>query len=209
MAATHKFENCVRNGEIFYRWPGAVWYTVFAYARQADGSNDITEGQVVKEVTLGVFLYGAVAGVSVATMGTMLAPTAVALAPLAVAGTLTAEAAAAAVLTASAEAAVAGAIAGASFYNSAEAAKEALGLAFKKSNLYCEMKGCYGGGSGSWLVVEGGPYMDSSGHWQPQDLKLRKATQEELFRNGKFTRYSHSCYHTQEDLQCTENCPYC
>lgn len=129
MAATHKFENCVRNGEIFYRWPGAVWYTVFAYARQPDGSNDITEGQVVKEVTLGVFLYGAVAGVSVATMDTMLA-----------------------------EAAVAGAIAGASFYNSAEAAKEALGLAFKKSNLYCEMKGCYGGGSGSWLVVEGGPY---------------------------------------------------
>ena len=91
----------------------------------------------MKEVTLGVFLYGAVAGVSVTTMDTMLA-----------------------------EAAVAGAIAGANFYNSAEAAKEALGLAFKKSNLYCEMKGCYGGGSGSWLVVEGGPYMDSSGCWR-------------------------------------------
>ena len=200
MAATHKYENRVRSGEIFYRWPGAVHYTVYAHARQPDGSNDITGGQVAKEVTLGVFIYGAIAGATVATMGAMLTPAAVALAPLAVYG---------GVATLTAEATIAGAIAGAGVYASAEKATKALGLAFEKSNLYCQMKGCYGGGNGSWLVVEGGPYMDSKGYWQPRDLKLRMATQEELFRNGKFTEYSHTCFHTKEGLQCTANCPYC
>ena len=201
MSATHKFENGIKPGEIFYRWPGAVHYTVYAFARQPDGSNDITVGQVAKEVTFGVLKYGA-------TMGAMLAPAAIALAaPVAAYGaaTLTAEA----VITIAAEAVIAGGTAGAGVYVNAVAAERALGLAFEKSNLYCQMKGCYGGGSGSWLVVEGGPYMDSKGFWQPQDLKIRQATQEEVFENGNFTSYSHGEFHTKEDLQCTTNCSYC
>ena len=73
--ATHKFENGIKHGEIFYRWPGAVHSTVYAFARKPDGSNDISYVQV--------------------SVG--------------------------------------------------------------ESVLYCEMKGCYGGMTGTWLVVEGGP----------------------------------------------------
>lgn len=200
MAATHKFENGIKPGEIFYRWPGAVHYTVYAYARQPDGSNDITEGQVAKEVSLGVFIYGAIAGVTVATMGSMLSPAAIALAPLAMTG---------GVATLTAEAAVIGAIEGVAVYGTAKAAEHALGLAFKESNLYCQLKGCYGGGDGSWLIVEGGPYMDSAGLWQPQDLKIRQVTQREIFMSGHFTRYSHSDFHTKDNMQCTQSCPHC
>ena len=46
MCATHNFENGVEHGEIFYRWPGAVFYTVYAFARKPDKSNDIIYGQV-------------------------------------------------------------------------------------------------------------------------------------------------------------------
>lgn len=30
MIITHYYENYLESGEIFYRWPGTVWYTVFA-----------------------------------------------------------------------------------------------------------------------------------------------------------------------------------
>ena len=62
------------------------------------------------------------------------------------------------------------------------------------------MKGCYGGGDGSWLVVEGGPYQDKDGYFQPLDLNIRKVDQEYLFRNGTFTSESHRNFHTKSEL---------
>ena len=40
MAGTHYYENQVKEGKIFYRWPGAVHYTVYAFIRSPDGKND-------------------------------------------------------------------------------------------------------------------------------------------------------------------------
>ena len=82
--------------------------------------------------------------------------------------------------------------------------------AFQKSRLSCEMKGCYGGITGSWLVIEGGPYLDENGDFVPLDLKIRKASQKEIFDKGMtFTKYSHSKFHTEKGLQCTRDCHYC
>ena len=42
MAATHYYENRLEVGKIMYQWPGAVHYTVYAFASSPDGKNDIT-----------------------------------------------------------------------------------------------------------------------------------------------------------------------
>ena len=227
MHATHYYENRVKENEIFYRRPGPMLYTVYAYAR--NGKNDITNGQVAKEIVLSTVLGGIgaigvtiAAGVTVATMGAALAP--VTFAGLAAeAGGIAA--ASGAGIVAEAIGGGAGLLAGASVadavasgagvlsttygaYRNAKAAARALGLACEKSKLYCERKGNYGGGSGSWLVVEGGPYMDERGRFQPRDLSIRAATQEEI-ANGVFTEVSHEKFHTREGLQCTRRCPYC
>lgn len=200
MAGTHYYENAVRDGKIFYRWPGAVHYTVYAMARDPEGKNDITDGQCAKEIT-GASLVGIVtAGATVMTMGSMLTPTAFLFAPLTHVG-------GAAGLVA--QASVLGAIDGIGAYATSEAATKAIGLAFKNSKLYCESKGCYGGGNGSWLAVTGGPYLDKEGYWRAQDLTIREVDQEYVFRNGTFTWESHGNFHTKEGLQCTQKCPYC
>ena len=200
MAGTHYYENSVKEGKIFYRWPGAVHYTVYAFVRSPDGKNDLTNGTCAKEI-VGSSIIGIVtAGITVATMGSMLTPAAMLFAPLTTVG---------GTAGLMAEAAGAGGIAAFGAYGSAAKATEAMGLAFKNSELYCQMKGCYGGGNGSWLIVEGGPYQDNKGYFQAQNLSIRMVDQEHIFRNGSFTSYSHDCYHTKKDLQCTEKCPYC
>ena len=93
-------------------------------------------------------------------------------------------------------------------YKDATAATRARGLAFENSLLYCGCNIHYGVGSGSWLVVEGGPYMDKHGRFQPRDLSIRAATKKEV-ANGVFTEVSHEKFHTCEGLQCTRRCPYC
>ena len=212
MHATHYYENRVKENEIFYRRPGPMLYTVYAYAR--NGKNDITNGQVAKEIVMSTVLGGIgaigvtiAAGVTVATMGAALAPAAFAgLAAEAVAGGAGLLAGASVADVVASGAGVLSTTYGA--YKNARAAARALGLACEKSKLYCERKGNYGGGSGSWLVVEGGPYMDKHGRFQPRDLSIRAATQEEI-ANGVFTEVSHEKFHTREGLQCTRRCPYC
>lgn len=196
MGPTHYFENGIKPGEIFYQRTGAVHYTVYAFARQPDEKNDIIKGQVANAETFGAFIFG---GVTISTMGAMLSPAAVALAPLDNVGE------ASSVTTQG----ITGAISGAGAYPNASSAEKALGLALEGSKLYCEKKGCYGGGLGSWLVVEGGPYMDDKGVWNKRDLTIREATQEQLFLNGNFTKSSHDRFKTNRRLQCTENCPHC
>ena len=72
MAATHYYENSVCKGEIFYRQPGAVHYTVYAFVRMPGGENDITPGQCAKEIAAASFIGVFTAGATVATMGTHL-----------------------------------------------------------------------------------------------------------------------------------------
>ena len=100
IAATVSYENGVGENEIFYRWPGAVVCTVYAFARDPKGSNDITTANVAKEIvkvalTGGVIAIGSViaAALTVVTAGAMLTPAAFALS--AAGGTILGEAAAA------------------------------------------------------------------------------------------------------------------
>jgi len=69
--------------------------------------------------------------------------------------------------------------------------------------------GNYGGGSGSWLIVVGCPFMNKDGKYQECDLTIRKANKEEEFENAIFTKESHPHFHTKKGLPCTINCPYC
>ncbi len=199
MAAMHYFENSVKYGEIFYRRPGAVWYTVIAFARQPDGSNDITKGQCAKEVTLAV-LVGA--GAAVAANPVLLVG---ALAPLAAGGILGAGLNAKITKRRPPE----DSESDIGPYESAEKYQEDLRKAFEGSKLKFEKKGCYGGGKGSWLIVEGGPFINSEGYWKPRDLTIRETDQKEVFEKGNFTEYSHRQYHKEGVLQCTPGCPHC
>ena len=108
-------ENDIKQGEIFYRWPGMLWYTVYV----TNGDNKLSHGQV-----------------NVPSNGVA----------------------------------------------------------------YADMNGVYAGGNGGWLIVEGG------GNDRP--LTIRVATRNEVFEEGKFTNYSHDCYHTRP-LKCTRNCDTC
>ena len=126
MGRTHYYENSVKKGTIFYRWPGAVWYTVFVLPRKEFGSNDI------------MYASGCPRGSEVV-----------------------------------------------------------------------KIKNCYGGDNGTWLIITGGAYTDDDGKFWPQDLKMKLTSQEDVFRKGVFTEYSHAKFHTCDGLRCTENCPYC
>lgn len=194
MGPTHYFENGIKHGEIFYRRPGAVHYTVYAFARQPETRNDITNGQVADAKTLGAFIYGDERDLH---MNEMLSSDAYYTIPCA----NTSEAPSVKGST--------GAAAGASAYPSPSVAKKSLGRALERSNLFCEKKGCYGGRPGSWLVVEGGPYMDEKGVWNERDLTIREATKDQLFLVGKFTESSHGVFNPNGDFQCTKNCDYC
>lgn len=187
MAGTHYYENRVENGKIFYRWPGAVHYTVYALARSPDGKNDISDGQCAWEITKSSIIGISTAGAVIFTAATAAKSLAVVEATqLLITTGINTYVAADATLTAS----------------------EEVISAFEKSKLYCEVKGCYGGGRGSWYVVEGGPYYDN-GHNYPQDLTIREVDQDYVFQNGNFTDMSHRNFHTEEGLRCTTNCTSC
>ena len=236
MHATHYYENRVKENEIFYRWPGPMLYTVYAYARDPTGKNDITNGQVAKEVLLSAVSGGVavvrVAGIVAAALAGLeseadvdggaeeILNTAIDGGAEEILNTAV-DGGAEEILNTGVDGGAEGIgedsgngvgtkIASAlSAYRTMEGYTRALGLACKKSSLYCECKGNFSGGGGTWLVIEGGPYMDEHGKIQPCDLSIRKATQEELAANGVFTKVSHKKFHTREGLQCTKSCPYC
>ena len=198
MGALHKFENSVKYGEIFYRWPGAVWYTVMAFARQPDGSNDITSGRVGKEVALAALFATGVGAITMAPLA------AAAMTGAALATQLKTKVADRKLTDKDLNEPDIG------LYESVEEYQEGFRKAFTESNLHCEKKRCYGGGNGSWLIVEGGPFINTeTGYWQSGNLTIREADQKEVFEKGKFTEYSHGRYHTEGGLPCTVNCPFC
>ena len=214
MVATHYFENGIKKREIFYKWPGAVTYTVFAFARskkpnEEAGTNDLTKERVIKEVIIvsGVLGGGIAVGavVTAVTAGVAAGPVAAAIGLAevgAVGGTIIAASAIGAGTVAGTTSGLVGA------YTSQAAATEAFNAAVRRSALYCRERGCYAGGSGTWLIVEGGPYMED-GHWKNCDLTIREITQSEVFNIGNFTAESHERYHTQPHLPCTLNCDIC
>ena len=124
MGPTHYFENGIKQGEIFYCWPGAVFYTVYAVARAPDRRNDITRGA----------------------------------------------------------------------------------MTVMQGFPYCERTGCYGGGSGTWLVVEGGPKKNEQGDIIQNQLEIVIKNQRYVFQRGKLTADSHLSYHTRPGLSCTDGC---
>ncbi len=81
-----------------------------------------------------------------------------------------------------------------------------------KTKLHCEKMFVYTGGLGSWLVIEGGPYMDENGQYQISKITMRKANMKDVLQSGTFTLASHWKYHTSSkntSLPCTVNCPHC
>ena len=67
MAATHYYENNVKSGEIFYRWPGAVHYTVYAYPYNKDSK--MTNIKACSEIALASILGISTVALSLATLG--------------------------------------------------------------------------------------------------------------------------------------------
>ena len=74
MGATHYYENDIRPGEVFYRWPGAVWYTVSVYPSELGGR--MTGKQQGKEIALAIGI-GLGAGAAAAGAAIVFAGTAV------------------------------------------------------------------------------------------------------------------------------------
>ena len=68
MGATHYFENNIRPGQIFYRRPGAVHYTVYAY--KTDEFGPMTESKRLKQIAMVTAGSTAAAGAGVATAAT-------------------------------------------------------------------------------------------------------------------------------------------
>ena len=74
MGATHYFENDIAPGEVFYRWPGAVWYTVYVYPSEL--YRKMTTARVAKEVGIataigvigGIGLVGSIVGITLAAL---------------------------------------------------------------------------------------------------------------------------------------------
>ena len=191
---TYYRENGVKENEIFYCWPGAVWCTVYAYPREPDGRNDTTSRIFAKERNLAAHFNAVATNATPATIERALTPAA--LEPVRTSGGTTGP------TVETGATSYAG-------YKTLEAAAEGFKQAFESSKLYCERKGNYGGKNGSWLVVEGGPRMGEHGTFLARDLSIREATQDELFTSGNFTSESHGKFHTKIGLQCTRGCSHC
>ena len=145
MAAPHYYENGVKPNQIFYRWPGAVHYTVCAWIRASNGTNDMT----TLKKGLGIFKSVAI-GVAGSALGIGAVASSAVIVPAAIGG-----AAGAAALVAN---------------DVIEAAN---------AN-YAEIKGCYAGGSGTWLIV-------TKYHGR---LKLVESDKSTVCKDGRFTTES-------------------
>ena len=77
MAAPHYYENGIKPNQIFYRWPGAVHYTVCVWIRDSNGANDMNSFDkglgIAKGVAIGVAGSILGLGAAVATSGFALA----------------------------------------------------------------------------------------------------------------------------------------
>jgi hypothetical protein len=63
MGGTHYYENTILPGEIFYRYPGNVWYTTYCFPDHEDGR--ITDGKAAAEIAT-IVAAGIAAAVAIA-----------------------------------------------------------------------------------------------------------------------------------------------
>jgi len=162
MDAVHYFENEVAPREIFYRRPGAVWYTVFAY--QALPNNEITK----TKVTWGIIkVTGKIILPVIVVVGGLISL-------MVKAGTPISN-----VVSNGSEAVVGGA------NLLADGLKNIQNVnSIEIPNMYCCRQGCYGGGAGTWIVVE------NAG----DKITMRTVSREYVIRLGHFTNYSQCCW---------------
>ena len=69
MGGTHYYENKVKPREIFFRDPGAVWYTTYAYCTAAYGP--MTDAKKAGEIALFIVAGGAAAAATAMTAGVL------------------------------------------------------------------------------------------------------------------------------------------
>ncbi|PIK42163.1 hypothetical protein BSL78_20999 [Apostichopus japonicus] len=179
MAATHYYENNVNHGEIFYRWPGAVHYTVYAQTAP-EISDDICAKEITKASIIGITCAGVAAAISLIALP--------ALSVLAAESTMLAATAAGA--------------AGAAGLASNNFMKEVFDVLNKvdAADLCAKKMGCYGGGSGTWLVLRGG-LKRVHGHLTHEKLELVKEKPEYILAHGKFTSYSRAKFYTTAEAK--------
>eukprot|EP01084_Bolivina_argentea_P263020 445038_1 len=210
MGGTHYYENKVKNGEIFYRRPGAVYYTVFAY--DSHPSRRITKGQCAKEIaSVAVPLALGVIGTAV-TAGVGIAGCLSAASNAAVATVETVEIGASTVVATSAVNTAKTVSLGAKITKTAittsisvlstPATTVASYRQFKTKHfmkpLYGETKGCYGGGRGTWIEVT---YQEDEELLDPRWLKFEKKTSKEIIGKGTFTDESYPKYYTKQQKE--------
>jgi hypothetical protein len=182
MMSTHYYENNVKPGEIWYRWPGAVHETLYAFPSKG---NEITDGRVVIEnITAGAAGIMA-AAVIIATCGTAAAPGSalmpLTLTPAALALYSIPQAVGIAVSVATLMKIAAAVGLTKLVFDNFEKADNKVSklldfinvLKTRDAQLYTEMKGCYAGGSGTWLALR----FDTS----DAKFKFVTLTREEVF----------------------------
>lgn len=195
MAGTHYYENSVSHGKIFYRWPGAVHYTVYAQV-----SPEITDGTAAKELVTSSVIGVTTAVATIASAGLAGAPIAAALSSaggVATAGgaiIMMAEGGAVGITLTVGCAAAAG---GATDYALTSKVMPYL-LTIPEADKYAKLMGCYGGGSGTWLVLKGGMYKKSNGDIAHAPLSLEVSTQEYVMSSGTFTDYSNPKFYSKD-----------
>eukprot|EP00756_Hemistasia_phaeocysticola_P011049 Hpha_TRINITY_DN15078_c8_g2::TRINITY_DN15078_c8_g2_i3::g.123701::m.123701 len=194
MGGYHYYENSVLPGEIFYRWPGAVHYTITCFPTGDD--TYITDGSCVSSTIMSSVAGIATAAATLATMGAASVVAAGAVTGTTVCGVVVSGSVLSAVYAAAGIVAVIGELWGGSETN--EKLQQWL-CALGESQLYVSKAGFYGGGSGSWVVLKGGP-QDEGDNYAKMDFKLEVTTSEEIFKRGVFTPYSKKCFYTRDDL---------
>lgn len=187
MAATHYYENNVKHSEICYRWPGAVHYTVYAQVAP-EISNKTCATEITRARLLGATIGVAAVGGAVLSLPALSALTGPASSLVLAAGGGTVGRAATA----------AGAATDAAVADYA-LTKQVLDFLAQvpAADMYTEMKGCYGGKSGTWLVLRGGIHR-VNGEPKHEKLRLERVEPQYILRNGKFTEYSYKKFYTTE-----------
>lgn len=208
MAATHYYENSIGHGQIFYRWPGAVHYTVYAQV-----APEITSSTSAKEIVTATAIGVTTAVGVIGSAGLAAAPIASAFAS---AGGVFTAGGSVVLMAEGGAMGIAATVGGAALVGGA--ADYALTskvmpymLTIPDADKLTKKAGCYGGGSGTWLVLRGGMYKKPDGSIAHDPLTLEVSTQEFVMSNGTFTDYSKEKFYNQEDLpQCKgHSCSQC
>ncbi len=185
MGPTHYWEENVMPGKIFYRWPGAVWYTVYVYPTNGIHVNKHTAGNFFD------FNESKLTGVDMVDIPTAYTFTAV-----------NALRDAGVVLEHSTEIALLDSY-GISAFKCDEYGlgnlKTDVVQAFKRSRLKRYERYLYGGGDGTWLEVKGLPRAfqrnDGKVSFRRCDIDIHEKSFNYVMKKGTLTEYSYSQYH--------------